>query len=353
MEFQKLPSIKTSMANECTVADQTFNVEVRGSISGRKLKASAQKGEGVIITFDKLIDGYDKFQAYLQRMIGQNYSLDDPKKINIAFFMIEAGIKDIQSPFESSAGVAFSSSLAFTHIKGMCHPNDHISKDKKYRKVLPKDSALTFHNGYPHTISHTLSPYCVNNFYPLLTATTEISPKYVLDDGNLKGSGGVFCLDTNCLMLHGHHINNDTAYPTIHEPTVTEVISADGGSKGIKSEWLVALRDPIYQRSWYSNSKHDREKGAYLPLSTYADSVYHFIDKMNSSRSTTFENSGLWINLDSKPIEKITFILTFKLLFIVPKVDPEKRRQYLFENFKKELRLSMKKVDRPFEDDDC
>ena len=141
---------------------------------------------------------------------------------------------------------------------------------------------------------HPFNNSTVDKSYELLRKDMLLNQPLLFPDGKVRGRGGRLpdVLDERSIMLHGHTISNDSAFPDGQRPTVSEALSA---GDGVVSEYFVALPKNSYPRSWYAGEpKYNHESGAVVPLPHFVGGVYEFIDNMNSSRVTNFKDSGVW-----------------------------------------------------------
>jgi hypothetical protein len=329
-----------------TLADQPLAFTTTCTLTNAQILASAKNPEGIVIPFSQMIDGYDTMKRRLQSVLATNYSLDESSKFPLNFLLMSLDISDIQSP-DSNGGIFFAGSLAFPYIKGHSFPHEHVSDSMKFRKIIDFTEPVEFARE-AHKFTHPLKHETVVAKYNLINEHTRINPRLVFPDRTVPGKGGVF--SPQSAILHGHAITHDTALPDDEQCTVSEVLSAEGGTHGagVKSRQLVGLHERAYQRRWFQdNPAYDRENGAVVPLEMYSRAVYEFLDNMNSSRSVNFDTAGLWINTRIlKEVPLITFKLSFKIYPIVP-VHEENKELVPYHNFVKHLRGAMRVTDKP------
>lgn len=333
------------------VAPEPIVTSVSCTLTSHNIQSIFQSPDGNIFPLSDLIDDFAYVERALQVESSFSNYLEESHKVPFNFLLHDVSITDIQSP-DNNGGFTLAGSLALPALKTASFPNDHLSHDGHYRKIFDLDKPIRFLGRQRHAFKHPLKHCAVDRIHHLLEPTSRINPSLTFKDNKQEGRGGVANVLTPSI-LHGHVINNKVAYPLGTEPTVTEVLNADGrGTDGVKSRYLVSIRDSDYQRTWFM-SKEDkengyiREEGVVVPLEEYAYRTFHFIDNMNETRAANFRTAALWFGVDVlKTVPKITFNLNLTVYPIVPTVDDLNAVPRL--NFLRHVKTSMAAVDKPF-----
>jgi hypothetical protein len=362
MHDQKILKAKLEHANY-TVADQPYEFSTTMTLDEDKLKQIHSTDGGVHIPLSSVIDNYDKVENRLKRVIGDQYSLDDHKKLPINFLLVDAGISGIKSP-DPYGGMTLGGSITLPAVHAATLPTDELTPCRRHRKLLPINQPHYFINGNPHAFSHTLSHHNVDNEYKLLGSDSKLNSRMVFPSKKAEGSGGELPSDPRLLVdyvkgsdvfLHGHVVDQDAMYPS-GNPTVTEILSADARAGGsVKSQYLVAIKNGNYPVVWWQSKKEDekhiRDEGAVVPIDDFAYRMFHFIDSCNEARSTNFDKCCIWWDIDHLNIHrvpKITAKLKFKILPVVP-YHEEGKEFVPYQNFVRHLKSEIDQVDKPFQ----
>lgn len=361
MHDQKILKAKLEHANY-TVADQPYEFSTTMTLNDDQLKRISTASNGCNIPLSEVIDNYDSVENRIKRVMGDQYSLDDYRKLPLNFLLVDAGISGIKSP-DPYGGMTLGGTITLPAVHAATLPTDELTPCKRYRKLLAIDKPHHFINGAPHAFSHTLSHNNVDNEYKLLGSDFKLNHRLVFPSKSAEGSGGVLPSDPKLLVnyvkngdvfMHGHVVDQDSMYP-MGNPTVTEILSADARQGGsVKSQHLVAVKNGNYPVAWYQNRKEDekhiRDEGVVVPIDDFAYKTFHFIDSCNEARSTNFNNCCIWWDMDHMNIHKlpkITAKLKFKILPIVP--HHEEGKEFVpYQNFVRHLKNEIEHVDKPF-----
>lgn len=361
MSDQKILKAKLEHANY-TVADQPYEFSTTMTLNSDQLERISASTNGTHIPLAEVIDNYDQVEDRIKRIMGDQYSLDDYKKLPLNFLLIDAGISGIKSP-DPYGGMTLGGTITLPAVHAATLPIDELTPCKRHKKLLAIDRPHYFINGAPHAFSHTLSHNNVDNEYKLLGSDFKLNNQMIFPSGEPEGSCGVLPQDSKLLVqyvqngdvfLHGHVVDQDSMYP-LGNPTRTEILSADARQGGsVKSQHLVAVKNGNYPVAWYqsekADEKHLRDEGVVTPIDNFAYKTFHFIDSCNEARSTNFNNCCIWWDIDHMnvaKVPKITAKLKFKILPIVP-YHSEGKKFVPYQNFIRHLKNEIVQVPKPF-----
>jgi hypothetical protein len=143
-------------------------------------------------------------------------------------------------------------------------------------------------------------------------------------------------------MLHGHVINNETAYTNNARPTVSKYLQPIQGN-AVQTVLHTHLPTGSYQKEWWNKRSgyHEENGCTVVPIDEYTQATYDFIDQLNSNRATNFQSAGLWWNAQMvRSVPCMKFNLKFR---IVPIIDAheDNAEQIPFANQRRFIRSLM------------
>jgi hypothetical protein len=370
MQDQPLIVAKLDHANY-TVADTPYEFSTKITLDKNHLRRINESKRGLNIPFSEVIDDYPSFKRRLQHVFADQYSLGEPEKLPLNFMLLNAGVTGIKSPDPyGSMGIHGALTLPAVHAATM--PTDVLTPDRKFKKVVPINMPHEYVGSEPYAFSHTLSHHNIDNYYDLISHDSKLNNRLIFPSSlSQEGTGGVVPGDgdtklmmeylkdrRNGVLLHGHAVNTENVYPVAH-PTVTEMLTSQArsskGEANVKSDYLIAVKNGNFPVSWYHSDdkekKHIRDEGVLVPIDNFAHKTFHLIDSCNEARSTNFESSGIWWQLDHLNLEKvpkITAKIKFRIIPIVPYHEEDEKVFVPYHNFVKHLKAQLVKVDKPF-----
>lgn len=349
-----LVQLKKKYNENRTLASTPMEFSTTATIDGDILSEIKGEPDGRVLTFDKMIDKYEEFIASIKKRVASAYCVGDLEGLDFAFLLTDVSISDIQM-MDSSGGLVVGASLALPAIDGVSHCLDE--RNDEWRKVHDLDRMLEYIMGKCHSFVHPLKHDSVDKTYPIISVGSRTLDYVMYPSQKIVGGAtspiqyGVRkdqSLEVKAVgpvLLHGHKIDNETAYNTKVRPTIQRFLRPVQG-QAVQEELHAMLPSGSYQHAWFhKREEYQREGGCLVPLDEYITACYDFLEQINANRCTTFEKSGLWWNIQfMRDVPCLKFKLTFRVVPII-EAHGDNADTLPFINLKRHVRSLMEHTD--------
>lgn len=343
---------------DMTVTDMPVTMSADMEISAAQMKRIASSKHGAVLKLSDVIVESEAVKENILNTLASSYYFKENQDMDFNFLLVNASIKDIHSTMHTGS---IGCTLAFPAMYGCSLPTDDISSCGQFRKLLDLDGPMNFLKGRRHSVVYRFGSPIVEPF-ELINRTSRLNPKIVFpgDDfrgGECRGSGGSMpqdFVDVRKMRLHTHAVDNANMYGNGPKPTLSETINTTDDFRGAdyQSDYVVALPEQSFPRSWYVGNQHlDHEKGAVIKLDRYVTNMYDFMDTINQSRATNLDKCGLWIDakLPKDELDVVYGELELRVIPIVP-LSTSGKENIPYYNLHRHVKNSLIQTKKPFQD---
>jgi len=310
-----------------TLASNPLEFATSCTMSGQMLKRIASKPDGEVVIFRDMIDECSDVEENLKRHVASLYSLRNPTELNYNFLLTDLTIGDIQT-MDNNGGLVVGGSLAFPAIDCIGHPTDVT--DGRYRRIFDIDKSHYYTLGQKHSFLHPLKHGCVSREYQLIASNSRTLEPVMYPNCQIGASCGSAInyrlrqdqsLEVNPIgpiLIHGHVINNETAYDNDERPILSGYSSAIPGQP-VTTTYHALCPPGSYQHVWF-HKREDlrRANGSLVPIDDYTQATYDFLHQVNTNRCTNFDHSGIsWNAQVVRDVPCMKFTLKFRVVPII------------------------------------
>jgi len=314
-----------------TVPEREISLDVQIELTEDVVRAIAKrKDQGGVLTFDQMIPHYKLVRDSLKGLIGNAHCKEGPDGYDLNFFLLDLSISNFHG---QSQGLDVGAAYVLPALKGM--PMSHSVEGGGWRKLLMQERPLAFVAGARTSFIHRIgnpngTVYDVirngERTMPVLNTPSGESIGRCAKVFDINASGPTRIVVMSEPVPHGHAIKRDTAMPpgSNGQQYVRLEQVAALTSSGVRKEVHVVTQDGSYQGLYMKQAVPGQSTDG-STTSTAQDYMLHAhkcIERLNASRCTNFEHSGLWWNFMSPHGDPISGGLTCTMhMTILPIVE--------------------------------
>lgn len=352
-----LPGEKEYYQKNYTLASTPQDISVTCTIPGDVLTKIKGNPEGEVLLFSEMIDEFDSVLHDLAADVQANYSLRDLSEIkkNFNFLLTDLSISDIQT-MDSNGGLVVGGSLVLPALDCISHPVEH--RNGTWKKLHDLDAPKAYVLGKRHAFVQPLKSSEMSRTHHLIKAESRTLNPVLYPNMNIVGGSSSpiaykvrpdQSLEVHAhgpVLLHGHMINNGTAYANSKRPICSQYLRPMPG-EAIQTEYHIHLPTGSYPHAWFhKRTELQKEDGCLVPLDDYTQACYDFMQQVNSNRSTNFSSSGIWWNTQMmRDVPCMKFTLNFRIVPII-EIHEDNAESIPYAVLRKHLRSQLVHTDK-------